>query len=321
MKLKEIYDIVVKQGMKNDPRPETQLKKELAEKKNNYRRLSNQEKKYFDLDSLFNPYSDSRILYGDGKRKIKRVLVGIDIGVGEILLADRLNSKNRNKKIDLCISHHPEGKAWANFYEVMDLQTDMYSSIGIPTNIAVSLLQERKKQVSRRVHASNHAQTVDAAKLLNMPLLCMHTPCDNQVHNFLENSIEKRKPKKVKDVINILNSIPEYQIAKKNNAGPKIISGDENKKAGKIVVEMTGGTEGPKKILDYYMKAGVGTIICMHLSEDHFKYVKNKPLNIIIAGHIASDNIGLNLLFDKIQKRGKLDILCCSGFNRVERRK
>jgi putative NIF3 family GTP cyclohydrolase 1 type 2 len=124
----------------------------------------------------------------------------------------------------------------------------------------------------------------------------------------------------VEDIISLLKEIPEYKIAVKDKAGPKIILGEAKHNAGKILVEMTGGTEGHKDIFDNYIQAGIGTVIAMHLSEEHFQKAKAKPLNIIIAGHIASDNIGLNLLLDKIQKNGKLEIIECSGFRRIERK-
>jgi predicted ATPase len=39
----------------------------------------------------------------------------------------------------------------------------------------------------------------------------------------------------------------------------------------------------------------------MHLSEDHYKHAKGEHINVVIAGHIASDNLGLNLLLDEIE--------------------
>jgi len=95
--------------------------------------------------------------------------------------------------------------------------------------------------------------------------------------------------------------------------------GDEKRKAGKILDEMTGGTEGSKDIFDSYVRAGIGTIICMHLSEEHFRKIKDKHINVIIAGHIASDSIGMNLLLDKIQKKARVEFLPCSGFTRIQR--
>jgi putative NIF3 family GTP cyclohydrolase 1 type 2 len=57
----------------------------------------------------------------------------------------------------------------------------------------------------------------------------------------------------------------------------------------------------------------------MHLSEEHFKKVKDVDLNVVIAGHISSDTLGLNLLLDKIEKEEKLLTVCCSGFQRISR--
>ena len=78
---------------------------------------------------------------------------------------------------------------------------------------------------------------------------------------------------------------------------------------------MTGGTEGSKDIFQSLTTSGVNTIVAMHLSEEHRKEAEKNHLNVIIAGHIASDNLGLNLLFDSILDDG-IDVLECSGFKR-----
>jgi putative NIF3 family GTP cyclohydrolase 1 type 2 len=201
----------------------------------------------------------------------------------------------------------------------MPMQADILANFGVPINVGESLLHERMEEVARRIHSANHNRAVDAARLLDIPMLCAHTAADNFVSTFIQSLMDKNKPEKVKDVISLLKEVPEYRMATQDKAGPKVIMGNENGRSGKITVEMTGGTEGHRDVFDSYEKAGVGTIICMHLSEEHFKKAKGKHINIVIAGHIASDNIGLNLLLDKVQKRGKLDILTCSGFRRVER--
>jgi hypothetical protein len=38
-----------------------------------------------------------------------------------------------------------------------------------------------------------------------------------------------------------------------------------------------------------------------------------------VAGHIASDNLGLNLLLDEVLNGSEIYILSCSGFQRVSR--
>ena len=83
---------------------------------------------------------------------------------------------------------------------------------------------------------------------------------------------------------------------------------------------MTGGTEGSKDIFQKLSQAGIGTILAMHLSEEHFRKVRAEHINVIIAGHIASDSLGLNLLLDKLEKRQKFSIIECSGFKRVKRK-
>ena len=68
-------------------------------------------------------------------------------------------------------------------------------------------------------------------------------------------------------------------------------------------------------------KAGVRTLVSMHLSEEHFKKVKDANLNVVIAGHISSDTLGLNLLLDNIEKSAKqqFQVIACSGFTRIRR--
>lgn len=82
---------------------------------------------------------------------------------------------------------------------------------------------------------------------------------------------------------------------------------------------MTGGTEGAKDIFESLANSGVGTIVGMHLSDDHRKEAEKRHINVVIAGHISSDNLGMNLLFDEVQRKGKLNIIPCSGFWRFSR--
>jgi len=261
-------------------------------------------------------YEDTAILHGRPDTQVKKVLVGIDIEVGEILLADRLRQK---QGLDLVVAHHPEGRAWANFYEVMVLQVDLLAKAGVKRSVAEKMLLERMREVERRVLPNNHMRSVDVARILDIPFMCMHTPADNQVAKFLGDLFKKQKPKKVKDVVALLNQIPEYKDAVKNGTGPRVFAGNPNGAAGEILLEMTGGTEGPKEALAKLYKAGVRTLVSMHTSEEHFKKAKELNLNVVIAGHISSDTLGLNLLLDRIEKEEKLSIVSCSGFRRFSR--
>ena len=82
---------------------------------------------------------------------------------------------------------------------------------------------------------------------------------------------------------------------------------------------MTGGTEGSKDIFQSLAATGVNTLAVMHLGEEHRKETEKPHLHVVVAGHIASDNLGLNLLFDEVLKGMNIRILACSGFQRVTR--
>ena len=317
MLLKKIYEIVVDRGIGADPRGKKAVMKELDKRKKTYKDMKKDEKEFFDEESLRNPYADSRILYGTGDEDIKVALVGIDMEMAELLLADRLSSKG--KKIDLVMSHHPEGKAFANFYEVMHMQADILNKFGVPINVAEDLLENRVKEVERKLSPVNHTRAVDVARLLDIPFMCVHTPADNMVASYLQRTFDKSKPDTLEDVIKTLKKLPEYKEASKNNAAPKILLGSKDRKAGKIFVDMTGGTEGSKDIFESLVDSGVNTIVGMHLSEDHRKEAEKHHMNIVIAGHISSDNLGMNLMLDEIQKTGQLEVLPCSGFRRFSR--
>jgi len=319
MTLNELYNKAISTGIENDPRGEKEVLKELESRKKDFEKLKEDEKEFFDSETLNNPYSDSRILNGTGDEKIKSALVGIDIEVGEILLADSL--KTKGKGVDLLLSHHPEGRAYANLYSVMQMQSDILHRFGVPINIAEDLMEGRIKEVERRLMPVNHTRAVDAAKLLGIPFMCLHTPADNMVATYLQNIFDEKKPYKISDVLDILKNIPEYKTASFNGAGPKILIGSKNRKAGKIFVDMTGGTEGSKEIFSSLTASGVNTIVGMHLGEEHRKEAEKNHLNVVIAGHISSDNLGLNLLLDKLSKNNSLEIVECSGFKRVSRLK
>ena len=124
-------------------------------------------------------------------------------------------------------------------------------------------------------------------------------------------------PSTLDDVVKSLREIPEYADAAKKGYGPAIIQGSGSARAGRMVVDMTGGTEGPEGALDRLAQAGVGTLVGMHYSEEHRKKAEELKLNLVIAGHISSDVLGMNIILDEIEKAGDIEIVCTSGMVRV----
>lgn len=317
MTLQEIFDLALQMGIKADPRGAAGIKRTLNQAKKDFDELPEKKKKYFDKETLTNPYSDTRILYGDPKAQVKKILVGIDADATEILLADRLNQKG--EKIDAVVGHHPIGISLAALHDVMDLQVDEYAQIGVPLNVMDALMHERMDEIKRKIHPSNHNQIVDTARLLEMPLMNLHTVWDNMGDKFMKDYLGKKKFDTVGEILDLLMELPEYQEAAKGKNAPEIISGGPKSRAGKIAIFFTGGTNPSKEIYMELAKAGVGTLVDMHVPEEALKELKKLYVNVINAGHMASDSIGANLYLDELEKRG-VGVIVGSGLVRAKRK-
>lgn len=317
MKLKEIYDICVATGIENDARGRAEVDRVLAETRRAYDRLDEDDKAFFDAEKLANPYADTRMCAGDPDAKIRGVLVGVDMEVGEVLLADRLREKG--EPIDLVFAHHPEGPGYANLHEVMYMQADLWAAQGVSIAAGDALIGPRAEEVRRRISPVNHYRAIDAARLLGLASLSCHTPADNSVNAFVQSFVDAEKPDTLEHLVKALRTIPEYADAARKGYGPAIVQGSSELRTGRMVVDMTGGTEGPTDALDRLSAAGVGTLVGMHYSEEHRKRAEELKLNLVVAGHISSDVLGMNLVLDRIEAAGDIAVRCASGMVRVRR--
>ena len=259
-----------------------------------------------ELANLKETPADSGIIV-EGEN-IKKVAIGVDMELAEMMLAEKLGA-------DLVITHHPSGGSpRINLHKVMDNQINTMVKAGVPINKAQKVLQEKKGQVERGLHVSNYDRAVSAAKLLKMPFMGVHTPADilaeTAVQNLLDEKLKDQPKATLKDVIEALETRVEYQ---KTIAKPVVRVGSEKDYAGKVVVLMAGGTGGGKDVIKSYFEAGVGTLVCMHMPEDVIKAVKEQNIgNIVVAGHMASDSVGINQFTDALEEKG-IEIIRMSG--------
>jgi hypothetical protein len=319
MKIGKFYRNAVTAGIAADLRGREEIEGLLAEAAKDFRKTEDAEKKYFDQDRLFNPYADSRLLYGDPEADIGRILAGIDIDGGELHLAHTLNKDAAGPKIGLVLGHHPMGTALYQMFDVMHIQARLLALHGVTIGVAEQLMDKRIEEVERRLLPANATRTTDLARALDLPLMCLHTVADNCVTKYLTDLFAAEKPVRLKDLVKLLRDIPEYEKSVRLQAPPKIISGKDSGSCGKIFVDMTGGTEGAGDIFDKLASGGVSTIVGMHMSEEHLTNAKKAGLNVVIAGHIPSDVLGLNLLLDRVEQNERLDYACVSGFERIRR--
>jgi hypothetical protein len=218
IKLKEIYRIAVEKGIAEDARDRAEIDRVLAKAKKAYDKLDEDEREFFDTEKFTNPYADTRICAGDPDLEVRGLLVGIDMEVGEVLLADRLREKG--EPIDLIFAHHPEGAGYAGLHEVMYMQADLWAAQGVGIGAADALIDPRAQEIRRKVMPANHYRAPDAAALLGLAMLSCHTPADNSVNAFVQRFLEEKSPATLEEVVKVLRTVPEYADAARKGYGP-----------------------------------------------------------------------------------------------------
>jgi putative NIF3 family GTP cyclohydrolase 1 type 2 len=225
------------------------------------------------------------IVPGDG---IKKVLMGVDMDTAELLLAKQLG-------YDCVVSHHPRN-THVDMLDVLNDHIRKLEALGVPRNKSQKLLSARKKELSYGQHVSNSRRSESAAKLMNLPYMCIHTPTDvigeAMVQEHLDGKFKDKPETTVQEVIDALEEMPEY----KNSARKPVIRvGAKDSYAGKVYVLMSGLTGPGPKILKEYFEAGVGTLVLMHIPEKDAKEIEEQGIgNVLVAGHMSSDSLGLN---------------------------
>jgi len=229
---------------------------------------------------------------------IKKVLVGVDMDTAELLLAKELG-------YDCVVSHHPKNTN-PDIVDEMDNHIIKLEKLGVPRNKSQKALAPRKDELSYVFHVGNTRRSESAAKLLNMPYLSLHTPADvigeAMVQKHLDEKFADKPETKLEDITKALEEIGEY----KNSARKPVIRvGSKDSYAGRIYVLMSGFTGPGAPILKQYFEAGVGTLVLMHIPEKDVKELKEHGVgNVVVAGHMSSDSLGMNKIANEWRKLG-----------------
>lgn len=316
MNIQQIFELGVKKAIAADPRGEKGVKKYLAGLKKEYDELPASAKEHYQTERLTNPYIDSGILVDNGVKTVKRVIAGIDLTEPEVLMANELN--RQGKTIDALVAHHPVGKTRAHLAEVMSMGVEVFTNYGVPVHLAEKTMEDRQREIVRFTHAANHNKPVDIARILGINFLVTHTITDNLVDEFMRNYLAEKKPETVKDILDALLELPEYQYARDHGYGPMLFTGSPRHKVGKYLLEMTGGTNPSSKVYEEFSRAGLSTMISMHMPDDSFKVANQNMLNVVVAGHMPSDSLGMNLFLDELEKQG-IEVIPAGGLIRVSR--
>lgn len=229
-------------------------------------------------------------------KNIKKIMLMIDVTTADLMLA-------KNLGCDAVVTHHPIGVTAINFYKVIDRHIDYMKDNGIPENIAKKSVLDLKKRIELRNHTQIYSSVIDSAKILNMPLVNIHQPCDEYARRVISQKIQDENPNLVSDLVTTLEDIPEFK-----NAATKIqVSyGQPNSNVGKWVAVIAAGTNGGFQIAKNYFENGISTVLYFHIDYNDLVKLNESNIqgNLIILGHLAGDSIGLNALANNLENEG-----------------
>jgi hypothetical protein len=250
--------------------------------------------------------ADSQV-YVDGE--IQRVLFGIDVDIGELLLARELG-------LDGVIAHHPVGSsARLGIPEVIERHRDQMMAEGIPAERAQEMMMARRRPVARALHSANYDRVVDAARRLGLPLMNIHLAADLIGRQFFIDFVRKATTggaTTLEALIGELNTIPEMRSSL---VKPELWLGRPENPVGRWIVQMAAGTNGGAAVYRTYYEHGINTILAMHIDDHELRELEQLRLpgaNLLITGHMPSDSIGINRVIDAIEQRG-VEVMAGSG--------
>ncbi len=241
---------------------------------------------------------------------LRRILVGIDIGPAELLLAKQLG-------VDGVVAHHPSGgSAMLDFPRVLGRGVELMLQVGVPEDVARQAIQPLVARAMLRAQASNYDHAPSVARLLQLPFLNIHLPLDELGRRLMVEAIERHlatlgREALVSDVVAALQTIPEIQEAPTRVMVPV---GRLDAPAGRVVVYHGAGTNGGAAVARALFAHGVGTVVYIHLAPEDAASLREsgEAGNVVVAGHIAADLIGINPFLRALEERG-LEIVRAAG--------
>jgi hypothetical protein len=319
MNLNDLYQTSIRLGIALDPRGEAAVQSQLEARRREYEALPAWQQPYYDQERLRNPFGDVRIVNGPAETELTTILLGIDIGVPELLLAAKLRSQGIG--IDAVIAHHTHGigVAPSNVWDFMPVMVDVLEGEGVPRGEAEAVIFPYIEEKLRYLE-DFHRIGPDTARLLDFPLACIHTPADYYIGVGVRAALEEHRPQTVGEVVRALLTIPEVDSAARIGAAPRIMSGTAEAPAGRMLFKFGGGYILPPAAYPLLGRAGVNTVLQIGCGPEHARAAQEAGVAIVRVPHAACDNIGINLLLDDVVREcGPLQVVPCRAFERISR--
>lgn len=241
---------------------------------------------------------------------VRRVLFGIDLGPAELLFA-------RQAGYDLAISHHPLDTL-INAWRVYGRHVDIMAANGVPEAAARAAVADRMEIMRVRSQAQNYDHVPSFARLLSMPYMNVHGPCDELGRQRVQAAVDRIVAADPAIRLGQLADALSHAIPEFGKAPTTIqpVLGDPEAPAGRVVVAHGAYTNGGYKVARAYFEHGVQTVIYIHILPDDLMRLRQEGQGqLIVTGHTVSDAIGINPFIDALEERG-LEVTAISGIVR-----
>lgn len=229
---------------------------------------------------------------------IRRVLIGIDITAGDLLLARQLG-------YDCVIAHHPAG--WTpDRGAVYAKHAVQMVAAGVPREEAEAIVAPRRQSINEMTSTANYDAVPSVARLLDMPFLNIHNPWDEMGRRRMQLAVDLRlqadPETTLSGAVEALLTFPEFQMAETR---PQIRTGDPEAPAGRTLVSHGAYTNGGYAVASAYFRAGVETLITIHFPAEDQALLRREGLGQhIVSGHIASDSVGITPFIQALREEG-----------------
>lgn len=237
---------------------------------------------------------------------IHRVLLGLDVGPAELLLARQLG-------FDCVIAHHPVRRR--GFWRVFERQRGFMREAGVPEQVIAAAIDARLAGMRLSDHNANDDHVPSVARLLGMPFLNVHLPLDEYTRRTLVSTIEQyQQAHSDATAGQVAAAVGELPSLRRAEIKPIVVHGSENSPAGRVVVAMAGGTNGGFAVAEAYLTHGTDTVIYMHIQPEDRDRLRREGVrgNLIITGHAAADSIGIDAYVEELRRRD-LEVVTFSG--------
>jgi hypothetical protein len=236
-------------------------------------------------------------IYVSGEN-VRRILIGIDIGAGELLMARTLG-------YDAVIAHHPVGVR-PNAWQVYRRHVELMVAAGVPEAAAREAVEGRLESMAVSGQSDNYDQVPAAARLLRMPFLNIHNPLDEVgrriIQGVIDRTLAERSQASLREVAAAIAGLGEFRCA---TTGVKVLLGDPDAPAGRAWMAHAAYTNGGHAVAQAYFVHGVETVVYIHVAPpDLDKLRADGRGQLIVTGHIASDSVGINPYIAELEKRG-----------------